>query len=176
MLFMTVLCISTLIVLVLFGLTIRRLARPVAGPPNMAEWLENFSLDRYRPMQRLLSEMDYEFLATQAGYDRSIVKRLRSERRRIFRSYLGAISRDFERLHLIARTVVLYSAQDRPDLARDLVRLRFRFHAAIAQVYLRLALHGLGIGSVKVDSLLTVLDTVRSQLAAPTLATGQAAA
>ena len=48
------------------------------------EWLEDFSISRYRPMLRLLSEDDYEFLASQAGYKGKIASQLRAERRKVF--------------------------------------------------------------------------------------------
>ena len=35
-----------------------------------AEWLNNFSLAKYKPMERLFAEEDYEFLARQKGYRR----------------------------------------------------------------------------------------------------------
>src|SRR5688500_15536009 len=79
------------------------LLRRVLAPPKPVEgdagaWLDSFSISRYRPMERLLSEDDYEFLAAQPGYEPSIARNLRKQRRRVFRTYLQQVSRDFARL------------------------------------------------------------------------------
>jgi hypothetical protein len=60
-------------------ITFLALVRRVAAPSRTAEgdlgtWLDSFSVARYRPMERLLSEADYEFLAAQPGYDPSIAR------------------------------------------------------------------------------------------------------
>src|SRR5689334_8935997 len=61
-----------------------------AGVPDW-NWIEDFSIDRYRPMQRLLCQEDYVFLESQRGYDPSISRTLRKDRRRVFRSYLHSM-------------------------------------------------------------------------------------
>ncbi len=83
-----------------FGLLFKRMLFRDRVPDFDPDWLENFSVSKYRPMERLLSEEYFEFLVSQEGYEPKIGKRLRSERRRIFRGYLRSIRRDFQRLEV----------------------------------------------------------------------------
>src|SRR5580692_10972349 len=72
--------------------------RLIAGPkslPVSVEWINDLSIARYRPMERLLTEEDYRFLASQPGIDKKALRRLRGERRKIFRGYLACLSHDF---------------------------------------------------------------------------------
>ena len=62
-------------------------------------WLNEFSIARYRPMERLLSDDDYRFLESQPAFNPRLEKKLRTERRAIFSSYLGYLAQDFERLY-----------------------------------------------------------------------------
>ena len=61
------------------------------------EWLKNFSVSSYRPMERLLDEGDIRFLTEHPGYEPGMENRLRADRRRIFRLYLKNLGRDFAR-------------------------------------------------------------------------------
>jgi hypothetical protein len=141
------------------------LVRKLAGPATVSEcdpeWIANFSVARYRPMLRLLDEADYKFLASQPGYSKKYISRLRSERRAIFRAYLRNLVRDFHRLHMAARMVLIYAPQDRPELAMTLVRQRLTFTAAILSIECRLLLHTFGVGTVDVRSLIGALDNMR---------------
>ncbi len=129
-------------------------------------WLEEFSVSKYRPMMRLLSEDDYAFLADQSGFDKKISSRLRSERRRIFRAYLRSLVRDFNRLYFCAKLMASHASEDRSDVLVKLVRQKFTFSFAVAAVEARLLLHTLGFGVVDVRNLINALDQTRSQLIA----------
>jgi len=124
-------------------------------------WLRSFSAARYRPMLRLLSEEDYEFLMAHSK-DAAVVKRLRAERRRIFRMYLSNLVRDFYRLHRAARMLILESQEERSDVAERLMRIRVDFIMAVLAVRCRLALHTLGIGTVDVRHLIEALEGMRA--------------
>ena len=128
------------------------------------DWLGSFSVATYRPMERLLSEDDIRFLKSQPGYEPNMEKALRSDRRKIFRAYLRSLGRDFNRLHLALRLVVLHSPEDRPDLATALIKQKLLFFAGLVAIHARLQLYGLGIGTVDVRDLLASLDTMRSEL------------
>jgi hypothetical protein len=153
------------LVLGVVGVAILLLVRKLAGPATISqcdpEWISNFSVARYRPMLRLLDEADYKFLAGQPGYSKKYLSRLRAERRAIFRAYLRNLVRDFHRLHMAARMVLVYAPQDRPELAMTLMRQRFLFTFAIMSVECRLLLHTVGIGAVDVRNLLAALDNMR---------------
>lgn len=144
---------------------IRLLARSQAFVPDY-NWLESFSVSRYRPMVRLLAEDDYEFLTAQ-GAGRAAVRRLRAERRRIFLIYLDNLARDFRRLHTIARYALVEADSDQSDHVAALVRVRLQFSLAVACVRARVLLHSLGVGSVRVDSVLDSLELLRAMCTLP---------
>jgi hypothetical protein len=157
-----------LLVLGVIGVGILLLVRKLAGPATVSEcdpeWINNFSIARYRPMLRLLDETDYKFLALQPGYSKNVIENLRAERREIFREYLRNLVRDFHKLHLAARMVLVYAPQDRPDLAMMLVRQRVLFTFAILAVECRLMLHVFGIGTVDIRNVITALDNMRANV------------
>lgn len=128
------------------------------------EWCRDFSIARYRPMERLFVEDDYDFLAAQPGFHPRISRKLQSERRRVFRHYLRCLRRDFDRLSTAAKTVLVHAAQDRPDLATTLLKQRLLFSYAMLVVEFRLGLQTLGIGRVDVRRLVSSLEAMRDQL------------
>ena len=150
-----VLCIS-----VSLALLIRNLITRTDGPAPDSAWLQNFTAARYRPMLRLLADDDYEFMIAN-GADAAVIRRLRAERRRIFRAYLNNLVRDFERIHHAARILVSESEQDQPEVAARLMRVRWEFALAVMAVRTRLALHIVGIGAVDVRRLLGAVESIR---------------
>jgi hypothetical protein len=129
-----------------------------------AEWLNEFSLASYAPMERLLDPGDLVFLASQPGYRTGIGKRLMVERRRIFRQYLRNLVVDFNQLMAIGKLMVVYSAEDRPEFARTLFRQQLRFYGAVCLIRCQLALNPLGWKPVDVRELVRTLETLRNQL------------
>jgi hypothetical protein len=153
-----------------FGLLFKRMLFRDRTPDFNPEWLGGFSVTKYRPMERLLSEEDFEFLVSQEGYEPEIGKRLRSERRRIFRGYLRSIRRDFQRLETAARLFMVDSTVDQPELAKALLKQRLYFNYAVLSVEVSLALHWLGIGTVDIRHLVGSLDVMRGRLGEMALA------
>lgn len=150
------------------GAGIALLLRGLLMPSTVAvcerEWLEDFSVAKYRPMLRLLNESDFLYLAKQPGFSKASIRQLRSERRRIFRGYLRNLIRDFNKLHLAARLSLIYAERELPEFASALLRQRLTFSVAILAVQMRLALHALGLGGVDVSGLLVSVDALRSQV------------
>ena len=124
------------------------------------------SPEKYRPMERLLLEDDFQFLSAQAGYSPRLGRRFRAERRRVFRGYLRALRKDFDRLSLAFQTLILHSAEDRGDLAAALVRQRLLFAAGMLAIEMRLLLHAAGMTTIKVDvhGLLESMATIQAQM------------
>lgn len=153
-----------LAVLAVIAIGVLVLARKLAGPAAVAEcdpaWVENFSVGKYRPMMRLLDSADYDFLQSQPGTSKKMVRQLRAERRDIFRSYLRALVRDFHRLHLTARMVLAYSELDRPELVQKLLKQRLTFTLAVLSIEVKLVLHAAGVGTVDVRALLGSLEAM----------------
>jgi hypothetical protein len=128
-----------------------------------ADWLRSFSVAKYRPMLRMLSEEDYRWLASQ-GLDKDSIRRLRAERRKIFSTYLTNLIRDFHRLHLAARMLLLASQEDQPELAARLVTVKVEFTRAILRVRFSLLLHDLGISQVDVTGLVGGIEAMHRDL------------
>lgn len=158
--------ILSLLALGLVGLALSYMLRTLRNPSPVAEcdanWISEFSITKYRPMLRLLAEDDFRFLEQQEGYEPAIGKRLRAERLKIFRGYLRNLVRDYHRLHIGARLILVYAPEDRSDLASQLVRHRLEFAWNLMRVELNLAMYSLGIGSVDVKALIGTLDSIQS--------------
>ena len=147
-------------------LTIRRIASPAAPLPATLDWIDELSLDRYRPMLRLLNEEELAFLRTQPGYTPELAARYRRQRCQIFRGYLRSLTCDFNRVTNALKALLLQAGLDRPDLARLLFRSRLAFLGGILAAYLRLAFYARGIGTVNAAALLDRFDRMRIELRA----------
>jgi len=80
------------------------------------------------------------------------------------------MGQDFNRLHRALRLMVLHAPEDRSEMAVLLVRQKIRFFAALAFAHARLTLHAVGIGTVDVSSLVTLLDSMGFELRSLALA------
>lgn len=142
----------------------RQLLSPARHHEVSVDWLNRFSISRYKVMERLLSETDFEFLRSQKGYHPSIERLLRRQRRTIFRSYLACLKRDFGRLEAALMLCMAASRTDRPDLATAILKRRLVFTWAMACTEYRLVLYGLGLGTVDVGQLVGSLSGMRLEL------------
>ncbi len=161
---LTVMTILTLAVVlaVTLGLLVRSLAKQNNDRSSdtqwSQQWFEEFSASDYRLMKRLLSEDEFRFLSRQAGYTAELGRKLRKERRNIFRMYLKNLKRDFNRLYTGATILMVYSDIDRPELASALFSIRINFYAALVRVNLRLAMHAFGLEMMDVTPMLQSLE------------------
>jgi hypothetical protein len=154
----------------------RRLIGGSKSLPVSVDWINDLSVARYRPMERLLSEEDYRFLSSQPGFEKKALRRIRSERRRVFRGYLACLSRDFSLVGAALRLMMMYSAQDRPDLAGILYKQQALFAFGMLAVQWRLLLHACGLGTVDVRGLVSAMEFMRLELRQMIPAEGAAAA
>lgn len=106
-------------------------------------WFAEFSSFRYLPMQRLLNKEEEQFFFENAGG--TGLAEFRSERRRLFREYLGMIRQDFRILSEGVRHSVVEAAEDKSEELRQLMRLQVQFRYLLLQAELRLAFHWLGV-------------------------------
>jgi hypothetical protein len=150
--------------LLLWVLTRMLLRRRSAATLDSDE-TDNFSLDRYQPMARLMAEDDLVFLKSQAGYRAEIGVRWKRERRRIFRLYLAELKADFRRLHAHARKLVAASGADSSDLVEVLMKQQVTFLMATTALEFRLALQWMGIGRVDITPLIELVEAMRLDLA-----------
>jgi hypothetical protein len=164
---MTLVLGLTVFICLAAGAAILLFRRLVAGPktlPVSVDWISELSASRYRPMERLLSEDDYRYVAGQPGCDRQQLRALRSERRRMFRGYLACLKRDFGQISAALRLMLTYSSVDRPDLATLLYKQQALFAYGMVAVEWRLFLHACGIGSVDVRDLLKAVESMHLEL------------
>jgi hypothetical protein len=144
----------------------RRVARSSHGQPLTAQWIEELSIDRYRPMMRLLEPDDLDFLRGQPGFTGGMANRLRAQRCQLFRSYLHNLDQDFQQVAMALRLILLHSSQDRPDLAAALVRQEARFALRMAALRFRLLLFRWNLCRVDAAGVVKIFDSMRLQLQA----------
>jgi hypothetical protein len=143
---------------------VRRLTGSRGDLPVTAGWIDELSIERYRPMMRLLDTDDVSFLRSQPGFTPAMVRRLRSQRVQVFKGYLRCLTLDFNRVCAAMKLIMLQSRRDRPELAEALVRHQFLFSSGMLMVHFRLALYRFGIGGVDVTSLVQIFDVTRAEL------------
>jgi hypothetical protein len=124
-----------------------------------------FSMSRYQPMEHLLSDEDFVFLACQPGYEPKIGRRWKRERHRIFRLYLNELKHDFRQLHAEARVTAANADAESAELVGILLRQQVMFWRAMAGLELRLALRAAGIGKGNVRPLIELIEAMRTDLA-----------
>jgi hypothetical protein len=145
-------------------LLVRKVAFTGSNLPLTAEWIDELSIERYRPMMRLLDGGDLEFLRSQPGFTPRMATKLRVQRCQIFRGYLRCLNGDFQRVSAAIKVLMLHSRHDRPDLAGVLVQHQAMFACGMAMVYFRLFLYRWGMGGVDVTSLVKIFDLMRLEL------------
>jgi hypothetical protein len=115
-------------------------------------------------MERLLKEDDFRFLAGQPGFSPRLGRRLRSERRKIFRCYLRSLRNDFSRVSAACQFLIIHSVDDNRELVSSVVRQRVMFSLGMLAIEGRLLLHAAGVGTVDVRALVESLETMQSQI------------
>jgi hypothetical protein len=143
---------------------VRRLGQSNSTLPVTAEWIEELSVDRYRPMARLLDSADIVFLRSQGGFTRQMEARVRAQRCRIFRGYLNCLDNDFKRVCLALKLILAHSSLDRPDLAAALVHQQVMFASGLLGAHFRIFLYRWGICSVDVSGLVSIFDSMQLEL------------
>jgi hypothetical protein len=141
-----------------------RLLRKSRTQDVTSEWLENFSVASYYPMESLLNDEDFKFLSRQPGFDLSLYRKLRRDRLHIFKQYLNRAIVDFNRLHTTIRTLLPYAETDNSDVVSRLIWLRVRFSYAVLKAQLSYWLCVLGFRSLAVRQLILHLEEMSSQL------------
>ncbi len=164
---MTTIAISVFAVAVLVAAlfaVVRRCGSAGGDLPLNTDWIDELSVDRYRPMMRLLDESDLEFLRSQPGFTPRMAARLRARRCQVFRGYLRHLNADFHRVCTAVKVLMLQSKRDRPDLAAVLVRQQALFALGMAMVEARLFLYRWDLCTVDVRALVQTFDVMRLEL------------
>src|ERR1700722_11342718 len=153
--------LAVLTVVAALAYLIRRVGSSGNGLPVTSEWIDDLSLDRYRPMLRMLDGSDITFLRSQPGFTPDMARKLRAQRTQIFRGYLRSLETDFGRVCAAIKVVMLRSKHDRPDLAEALIREQVTFACAMLSVRFHLVLYSLGVCGVEVSQLVKIFDGMR---------------
>lgn len=159
--------ISTLIFVALLAaltLVVRRVISTAGPLPLHPEWITELSIERYRPLMRLLDESELDILCSQAGFTPGIGARVRAERIRVFRGHLRCLTNDFRRVCMAVKVLMLQSPKDRPDLATALLRAQATFVAGLIVVEARLFFYRWGICGVDASTLVGIFDVMRLEL------------
>lgn len=143
----------------------RRLCAPTTLPVTAA-WIDELSIDRYRPMLRLLGEDDLQFLQTHPDLASKQAGEFRRQRCRIFQSYLDCLHSDFQRVCMALKIIMVQSRHDRPELASALLRSQRAFVFGLMSVHARVFLYRWGLVSVDAATLLKIFDGARLELRA----------
>jgi hypothetical protein len=168
--------VAALALVCVLAYLIRKVGSAGKNLPVTSEWIDDLSLDRYRPMLRMLDGSDIAFLRSQPGFTPDMGRKLRAQRTQIFRGYLRSLETDFGRVCAAIKLVMLQSKYDRPELAETLLRQQVTFACAMLSVRGSLFLYRMGVSRVEVSKLVNIFDSMRLELRTMLPAAGQMAA
>lgn len=149
---------------VAFALLLWRLASRLDASSCTPEWLNDFSMEAYAPMSALFDRADFDFLSRQPGYRPEIGRRLLAERRRVFRGYLGLLTRDFNQLMALAKLAMVFSDEDRPEFGSALWRQQVGFYCAVSAAWCRVQVFSPRGTTLDVRKLLSPLERLCDQV------------
>lgn len=149
------------------GLTVFLLLRACCSSARACGESERADLTwkHYRPFQRLLDPADFQYLRDR-GISESRVRKLRAERRKIYRLCLRHLARDFNRVYRTLNQVLFQSEVDRPDLAAEVTRQRITFYQNLLWAEVRLTLHACGADRMPELDLTAPLEALQNHLGA----------
>jgi hypothetical protein len=150
--------------IIAFAMALGKIICPKTALPVTTEWIEELSVERYRPLLGIADGRNLESISSGHGGDRKLVRQLRRKRCRIVRSHLRDLRADFARVCTAIKLIMVQSDIDRPDLASTLVRSQVKFAVGLVSVHLQLYLQELGIGTIEVGELLRVFNIVSLEL------------
>src|SRR5262245_48047902 len=107
---------AALLLLAAFAFTIRSMMTSRAEGDHATSALSDVRVERYRPIARLMSTEDIEFLRSQPGFEPSMERRFRAERRAVMRQYLREMERDFQAIYRGATHLLMLAPIDQPEL------------------------------------------------------------
>ena len=141
-----------------------RLGSAAPTLPATTVWIDEFSVERYLPMLRLLDGTDPRFLGSHSSVTPNVVAHSRREQCRILRGYLRSLTVDFTRVLTALKLVMAQASTDRPDLASLLIRSQATFAVGLVMAQVQLLLYTFGIGTVNIGELLKVFEGMRLEL------------
>ena len=161
---MIVLFIAPLMALVgggAFFVLVRRITRPGLSSEDLNGWID-INRQSCRPLERLLDPTEFAYLRNR-GLSKGRIKELRRQRLRLFRLYLRRLTLDFHAVHAALEVALVNSAEDRPDLARELGKQRLLFYRGLLSVECHLVLYAAGIHTAPSLDLIRPLERLHVQ-------------
>ena len=129
------------------------------------EIVENpFSPERYFVMDRLLDQLDDEFLAAHPNCNRRMRRRFRKGRVAIFRGYLKMLSEDFGRICRAIKLHAIAAETDRSELAVFVLKEQIAFARKMLAVEFKLAMYSFGWRGVDAHAFVPALNAMRDRL------------
>ena len=159
----TLLALPVVIVAVC-SLICRQVATLGRSPSIPPDWTPELSVDRYRPMFRLLSHDDIGFLRSQPGGTPALIKRVRRRRYQVFLGYLQSLERDFHAALQALTVVMVHSHSDRRDIVRTMIVSRMRFSVAVYRVRFRLLVYRWNLGQEPVAHIVNLFEGLQLAL------------
>ncbi len=126
-------------------------------------WWEHFDPDKYRPLLYLLDSAELEFLRSQRGCNRRLLRQFRAERARICRRFLSEMKSDFHRLQAVGQALVVANRCSE-DLPEELLRQRIRFSRAWWKMSVGLLAWRLGFPEPDASALLDSMEASASRV------------
>jgi len=169
---MTLILLSVAAIVVALGIAFAFVLRTLVSgrpePASKADWENLFAPSRYRPMERLLDPVEFEFLTSQPSCSRRMARRFRAGRVVLFRGYAHCLGRDFNKVAGALKMVMVHAPVDRSSLAGLLLKQQLLFSVTMMTLEVKLTLHrvGFAVPAVDVRNLVGALDTLRMQLRA----------
>ena len=160
LLLITITAVFFLMVLAAVFVVLHKIRTGNSVPPEV---LQEFSVERYRPMFRLLDDSDCQFILAEFPTQSHLLGRFRAERRALFRIYLRDLGAHHARIVGAIRNLLIESQLDRPDLAKALYRCQLMYALAMLSIEFRWLLHAMGIGTVDVRSLVAAVEGLQRQ-------------
>ena len=136
---------------------------PVAASSYGADidFLETFSLKSYRPMVRLASRMDKDYLASIHGLP--LARCYRRIQRNLLREYLHMASKDFGRLYAIANVRAARATSDAGNLSMALLEDEVSFIFLVWGIEARLMLDSVLPGLIDLKPVVRHIETLADQ-------------
>ncbi len=166
----------TITLFIAAGLRIRQFWKSDHTPSGEV-LVQPFSPSRYKPMEKLLSRKELDFIQSHPCFSTDSLKRIRAERRSIFRKYIKMMCADFHQLTNAIRHIMVQSTETRPELAKALVRAQLLFTLTIVLLEARLILQATGFDMLTVSSarLIHVLEQMQGEWQSLSVASSVAA-
>jgi len=150
-------CLGTAAVVGVLALLYHRLAVSARDHSFSPEWWSDFSPERYRPLQRLLSRDDFGYLRTIPGFEPGAERAFKARRMTACRAYLDEMRTDFNRLQMVGQAMII-AGKAQPGFQDEMFRQKVTFTRAWWRVRLQLVAFEFGVGSVDASGLLDALD------------------